>query len=60
MKEELLLILSENPSYKETNLRAQAIYTATGFVPDMPNPCTQFPMGVEEYGKMRSDAKQNA
>lgn len=36
---------------KEANLRAQSIYKATGFVPDMPDPCTQFHMGVEEYEK---------
>ena len=34
---------------KEANLRAQSIYKATGFVADMPDPCTQFHMGVEEY-----------
>ncbi len=35
---------------KEANLRAQSIYKATGFVPEMPDPCTRFHMGVEEYG----------
>ena len=34
---------------KEANLRAQSIYKATGFVPDMPDPCTQFHMRVEDY-----------
>ncbi|MCH5258616.1 MAG: GNAT family N-acetyltransferase [Lachnospiraceae bacterium] len=27
---------------KETNLRAQSIYKAIGFIPDMPDPCTRF------------------
>ena len=27
---------------KENNLRAQSIYKATGFIPDMPDPCTRF------------------
>ena len=27
---------------KEANLRAQSIYKATGFIPDMPDPCTRF------------------
>ncbi len=37
---------------KEANLRAQSIYKATGFVADMPDPCTQFHMGAEEYEKI--------
>lgn len=31
-------------STKEDNLRAQSIYKATGFIPDMPDPCTKFHM----------------
>ena len=27
---------------KEANIRAQSIYKATGFIPDMPDPCTRF------------------
>lgn len=36
---------------KENNLRAQSIYKATGFTPDMPEPCTEFHMTDEEYRK---------
>lgn len=34
---------------KEENLRAQSIYKATGFVPDMPDPCVSFHMDREDY-----------
>lgn len=34
---------------KEENLRAQRIYKATGFTPDMPDPCTSFHITAEEY-----------
>lgn len=34
---------------KENNLRAQSIYKATGFIPNMPDPCTQFYMTEKEY-----------
>lgn len=34
---------------KEANLRAQSIYKATGFVADMPDPCTSFHMDREDY-----------
>lgn len=34
---------------KENNLRAQSIYKATGFTPDMPDPCTSFHITAEEY-----------
>lgn len=34
---------------KEENLRAQSIYKATGFVPDMPDPCVSFHMDRAEY-----------
>ncbi len=39
---------------KETNLRAQSIYKATGFVPDMPDPCTQFFMTSEQYQERKN------
>ena len=43
---------------KETNIRAQSIYKATGFTPDMPDPCTGFHITAEAYkGK---DARTNA
>lgn len=44
---------------KEANLRAQSIYKATGFVPDMPDPCTQFHMSAEEYGKQQEGREEN-
>ena len=34
---------------KETNIRAQSIYKATGFTPDMPDPCTNFHITAEAY-----------
>ena len=34
---------------KETNVRAQSIYKATGFTPDMPDPCTSFHITAEAY-----------
>lgn len=34
---------------KAENLRAQSIYKATGFLPDMPDPCTQFHISLEDY-----------
>ena len=34
---------------KDTNVRAQSIYKATGFMPDMPDPCTSFHITAEEY-----------
>ena len=34
---------------KENNLRAQSIYKATGFTPDMPDPCTSFHITAEAY-----------
>jgi len=34
---------------KETNLRAQALYKASGFTPDMPDPCTKFHITIAEY-----------
>lgn len=36
---------------KENNLRAQSIYKATGFIPDMPDPCTEFHITDEDYRK---------
>ena len=36
---------------KETNLRAQSIYKATGFIPDMPDPYTKFYITDKEYKK---------
>jgi len=34
---------------KDANVRAQSIYKATGFTPDMPDPCTSFHITVEAY-----------
>lgn len=34
---------------KEDNLRAQSIYKATGFIPDMPDPCTRFHINNAAY-----------
>lgn len=34
---------------REHNLRAQSIYKATGFIPAMPDPCTQFYITDEDY-----------
>lgn len=34
---------------KDTNTRAQSIYKATGFTPDMPDPCTSFHITAESY-----------
>lgn len=34
---------------KEHNIRAQSIYKATGFTPDMPDPCTHFHIAAEDY-----------
>ena len=34
---------------KDTNIRAQSIYKATGFTPDMPDPCTSFHITAEAY-----------
>lgn len=34
---------------KAENLRAQSIYKSTGFLPDMPDPCTQFHISLEDY-----------
>lgn len=34
---------------KEANLRAQSIYKATGFIPDMPDPCTRFHINNAAY-----------
>lgn len=39
---------------KETNVRAQSIYKATGFTPDMPDPCTGFHITAEAYKKSKS------
>ena len=36
---------------KDTNIRAQSIYKATGFTPDMPDPCTSFHITAEMYKK---------
>lgn len=36
---------------KAENVRAQSIYKATGFTPDMPDPCTSFHITKEEYRK---------
>jgi len=41
---------------KENNLRAQSIYKATGFTPDMSDPCTGFHITVEGY-RARNKAK---
>ena len=38
---------------KDTNVRAQSIYKATGFTPDMPDPCTSFHITAEEYRKRK-------
>lgn len=40
-------------STKQNNLRAQRIYKATGFIPDMPDPCTKFHITDEDYRKSR-------
>ena len=34
---------------KDANVRAQSIYKATGFTPDMPDPCTSFHITAESY-----------
>ena len=34
---------------KETNLRAQSIYKATGFISDIPDPCTRFHINNAAY-----------
>lgn len=39
---------------KENNLRAQSIYKATGFIPDMPDPCTQFYITNEVYKNQKN------
>lgn len=39
---------------KLENLRAQSIYKATGFIPDMPDPCTSFHMDREDYYKCKN------
>lgn len=39
---------------KAENLRAQAVYRQTGFLPDMPDPCTQFHISLEDYKAERS------
>lgn len=36
---------------RENNVRAQNIYKATGFVPDMPDPCTKFHITEKDYRK---------
>ena len=36
---------------KEHNTRAQSIYKATGFTPDMSDPCTHFHIAAEDYSK---------
>ena len=36
---------------KDTNVRAQSIYKATGFTADMPDPSTSFHITAEEYKK---------
>ena len=36
---------------RANNVRAQNIYKATGFVPDMPDPCTKFHITEEDYRK---------
>ncbi len=42
---------------KEANLRAQSIYKATGFVPDMPDPCVKFHMNVEDYERVQESRR---
>lgn len=34
---------------KEANIRAQSIYKATGFMPEMPDPCTRFHINNTAY-----------
>ena len=36
---------------KEANIRAQSIYKATGFIPDMPDPCTRFHINIGKWSK---------
>lgn len=38
------------------NARAQHLYKITGFVPDMPDPCTCFHMTKEDYDRQRAEA----
>ncbi|MGN1083473.1 MAG: GNAT family N-acetyltransferase [Lachnospiraceae bacterium] len=38
-------------STKAENLRAQSVYKATGFTPELPDPCTKFSMDKEAYEK---------
>ena len=40
-------------STKKTNLRAQSIYKATGFIPDKPDPCTKFHIRDKDYFKTK-------
>ncbi len=36
---------------REKNVRAQSIYKATGFTPEMPDPCTRFHIEKKDYRK---------
>ncbi|MBQ9764981.1 MAG: GNAT family N-acetyltransferase [Lachnospiraceae bacterium] len=36
---------------REANVRAQNIYKTTGFIPDMPDPCTKFHITEKDYRK---------
>lgn len=36
---------------REKNVRAQGIYKATGFTPEMPDPCTKFHITEKDYRK---------
>lgn len=40
-------------STKLSNLRAQAIYKLTGFIPEMPDPCDHFHMNREDYEALK-------
>ena len=42
---------------KKENFRAQSIYKATGFVADMPDPCTSFHIDREDYDRIRISIK---
>ncbi len=41
---------------KEHNYRAQSVYKATGFTPDMPDPCTSFHITAKNYKRVEISA----
>lgn len=46
-------------STKLENLRAQSIYKATGFTPEMPDPCNCFHMDLADYKEKLAIRKEN-